>query len=400
MSTNIITGYTGERHITPAMDAAVFRAVFGNDSYILSEGDMLQGSMPDNNRFVVAGGIVSMQGHQIQVKQETLAVDTCASANRRIDLVVVRYTHDAASQVDAAELLLLKGSEVSSSNDPTEPAYNTGTIDEGATVVDMPLYRIDLAGASVEFTLIAPRIDVNLFETLIPNGAASHNAVYRGKFLGSAVTDEQYAEIAAGTFHDLFIGDYWTINGFNWRIADFDYWYGMGDTACGTHHAVIVPDEILYTAQMNSSNVTTGGYYGSAMYTSGLNSAKATINSAFGSTHILNHRELLTNAVTNGYASAGAWYNSTVELMTEEMVYGSIEFKNIMNGTTVPYSYTIGQSQLKLFQHDHSRICNRSDWWLRDVVSAAAFAFVASGGGAGSHDASNTLGVRPAFGIC
>ncbi|MBR1901014.1 MAG: hypothetical protein IJ820_08155, partial [Lachnospiraceae bacterium] len=392
MSTNIITGYTGERHITPAMDAAIFRAVFGNDSYILSEGDMLQGSMPDNNRFVVAGGIVSMQGHQIQVKQETLAVDTCASANKRIDLVVVRYTHDAASQVDAAELLLLKGSEVSSSNDPTEPAYNTGTIDEGATVVDMPLYRIDLAGASVEFTLVAPRIDVNLFEILIPDGAASHNAVYRGKFLGSEVTEEQFEEISSGRFHDLFIGDYWTINGFTWRIADFDYWYGMGDTACETHHAVIVPDEILYSGQMNTSNVTTGGYYGSAMYKTGLNSAKTTINSAFGSAHVLKHRDLLTNAVTNGYASAGAWYDSTVELMTEEMVYGSIEFKNITNGTAIPYSYTIGQSQLKLFQYDHSRICNRSHWWLRDVVSAAYFARVNSGGNATNDGASGTYG--------
>ena len=37
--------------------------------------------------------------------------------------------------------------------------------------------------------------------------AGFHNSVYRGKYLGSSVTAEQYAQISAGTFDDLFIGD-------------------------------------------------------------------------------------------------------------------------------------------------------------------------------------------------
>ena len=51
---------------------------------------------------------------------------------------------------------------------------------------------------------------------LLYPGAGAHNAIYRGKYLGTAVTDEQYAAIAAGTFDDLYIGDYWKINGVNW----------------------------------------------------------------------------------------------------------------------------------------------------------------------------------------
>ena len=50
----------------------------------------------------------------------------------------------------------------------------------------------------------------------------AHNAVYRGKFLGNTVTAAQYAAIKAGTFDDLYIGDYWTIGGVNYRIAAFD----------------------------------------------------------------------------------------------------------------------------------------------------------------------------------
>lgn len=97
----------------------------------------------------------------------------------------------------------------------------------------------------------------------------------------------------------MFIGDYWVINNIRWRIAAFDYWLYCGDTECTKHHVVLVPDPCLYHAQMNTSNVTTGGYVGSAMYTSNLATAKTTITNAFGSGHILSHRKYLDNAVTN-----------------------------------------------------------------------------------------------------
>lgn len=155
MGANIITGYTGTRHITPALDAAANRSMFGKDNYILSDGNRLEGSMPSINEFTVLGGIVSMQGHFIQVTQETLEVDTCATGYSRIDLVVLRFTHDNVSLVDGAELVVIKGTEVVDPNEPVTPAYNTGTIDSGATVVDMPLYKISLAGAVVTFEGLA-----------------------------------------------------------------------------------------------------------------------------------------------------------------------------------------------------------------------------------------------------
>jgi len=154
------------------------------------------------------------------------------------------------------------------------------------------------------------------------SGAGLHNSLYRGKSLGTAVTEAQWAAITAGTFEDMYIGDYWTIGGVNWRIADFDYWLRSGDTECTAHHVVVVPDTCLYNAKMNDENVVTGGYMGSKMYTENLDSAKTTINTAFGSAHVLSHKLWLTNAVTNGKATGGAWVASTVDLMTEEMVYG------------------------------------------------------------------------------
>lgn len=241
---------------------------------------------------------------------------------------------------------------------------------------------------------------------LLFNNAGAHNAIYRGKSLGSTVTTAQYAAIKAGTFDDLYIGDYWTIGGVNYRIAAFDYYLNSGDTNCTTHHVVIVPDTCLYNAQMHNTssggyeggaaNTTTGGYVGSDMYKSNLEQAKTTIKSAF-SGHVLKHRIYLTNAVANGRASGGAWCDSEVDLMCEQMVYGSGIFSPVSDGSNVPANYRVEKSQLPLFQHEPSRICNRATWWLRDVITASHFARVGDGGCAGYDSASHSSGVRPAF---
>lgn len=231
-------------------------------------------------------------------------------------------------------------------------------------------------------------------------GAGAHNAIYRGKSLGSAVTEAQWAAIKAGTFEDMYIGDYWTIGGVVYRIAAFDYYYRTGDTSCDSHHITLVPDGNMYTHVMNDTNITTGAYVGSKMYTEGLTQAKTTINSAFGEAHVLNHRQYLKNAVTDGYESGGSWYDSTVELMTEQNVYGGKIFGNSLNGTALAANYTVDKSQYPLFAFRPDMISNRAWFWLRDVVSASYFADVNGSGDADCTNASAAGRVRPAFSIC
>lgn len=228
-----------------------------------------------------------------------------------------------------------------------------------------------------------------------PNDGA-HNAIYRGKYLGESATEAQYAAISAGTFDDLYIGDYWTIGGVNYRIGAFNYFLHTGDIECTTNHVLLVPDTCLYNAAMNSTNTTAGGYVGSAMYKSHLEQAKTTIKSAF-SGHVLKHRIYLSNAVANGHASGGAWCDSEVDLMCEQMVYGSGIFSPVSDGTNVPVNYRVETSQLPLFQHEPSRICNRTSWWLRDVILNSSFSDVANDGNGHFYPASNSRGVRPAF---
>lgn len=239
------------------------------------------------------------------------------------------------------------------------------------------------------------RRDMLLRIMTAPN-AGAHNAVYRGKALGSAVTDAQWAAIAAGTFDDLYIGDYWVKDGIHYRLGAFDYFLHAGDSELKTHHVVIVPDECLYTTKMNSTNTTEGGYVGSEMYKTGLDAAKNTIKGAF-EDHLLKYRLRLSNAVTNGRTSDTAFVDAEVCLLNEQMVYGGSIFMPTSDGTNVPMNHREGKSQLPLFNHDPICICNRSTWFLQDVTSGNSFSCVGGDGAAGYSFANIVRGVRPYF---
>ena len=109
----------------------------------------------------------------------------------------------------------------------------------------------------------------------------------------------------------------------------------------------------------------------------------------------------MTNAVTNGRPSGGAWYDSTVELPNECMMYGHLHFSPTSDGSSIPYIYTIDKTQLSLFALRPALIVDRSHaQWLRDVVSSAYFARVTDDGITNYyHGASDSCGVRPVFAI-
>ncbi len=150
----------------------------------------------------------------------------------------------------------------------------------------------------------------------------------------------------------MFLGDYWSIGGRIWRIVDMDYWYNCGDTAFTSHHLVIMPDEALYNAQMNTTNVTTGGYVGSAMYKSNLANAKTIVNAAFQGS-VLTHREYLCNAVANGRPSGGAWFDSSIELPNKPMMVILISVQLLM----------VQQFRVST---QSARLSWRCSWYVRD----------------------------------
>lgn len=335
----------------------------------------VNGLSPDDN------GNVQLSGDNITVGSQTLPQALAAKQPKISVTGLLKGTADGVASAQA-------GVDYQA---PLVAGVNYQTPLVAGTDYQTPLQQYQLTTIST------------LWELLQNNGGFGagpgfHNCICRDRSLGESVSAAQWAAIAAGTFTDMYIGDYWYINNIPWRIAAFDYYYNTGDTACTTHHVVIVPDVALYTHRMNDTNITTGAYVGSKMYTEGLTQAKTTINSAFGKAHILTHRQYFQNAVTaDGYASGGSWYDSTVELMTEQNVYGGKAFGNQLNGTALPDSATVDKSQYPLFTFRPDMISNRVWCWLRDVVSASAFANVGAYNYADCSDAAGAGGVRPAF---
>lgn len=320
------------------------------------------------------------------------------------------HTHGAgdinSGVLNADRIPVLDGTKLGAGSVGTEQlgAGSVGTAQLGAAVVTsdklaaLSVLATHIAQNAVTAQKLAPeavtRAKMAIDAFTLADNAGAHNAVYRGKNLGSAVTAAQWAAIQAGTFKDLFIGDYWTINGINWRIAAFDYYLAsdMPD-----HHVVIVPDTSLYIAKMNDSSTTAGGYAGSQMRTTNLATAKTNINNAFGSDHILTFSESLVNAVSSGLPSGISTYECTVELMTERQVYGSPIFSGCPWGSsTVPALNTKDRTQFPLFALN-PYMASLSWYWLRDIVSDSNFA--GSNGATAGYAAAGYAdgGVRPYF---
>lgn len=261
--------------------------------------------------------------------------------------------------------------------------------------------KISLSGGTLTGPLILPG---SLTALGYANRAGNRNAMPpRDRSLG-APTTEHFEMIASDKYNELFLGDYWTVDGVDWVIGDFKFWYNTGDTNCTKPHVVAFPRNNLYSYKINPTNTTEGGYVGSDLYKNGLTQAKQMVAAAFGSDHILSHREFLVNAVTNGKPTGTDWYDSTVELMSENMVYGGRQFSPMPDGATntqeTCQNYTIGKSQLSLFRYEPWLACNRNWYWLRDIVSAAAFASSHNYGFASCATTNTNGGVRPVVGIC
>ena len=261
-------------------------------------------------------------------------------------------------------------------------------------------------------------------DLVLQSGAGLHNSIYRGKNIQDKYNDGSlWAAISSGTFEDLYIGDYFDITistsftaseTVRCLLAGFDVYYKCGDSPLNTHHAVIVPMNCFAaTAAMNSSNDTTGAYYGSAMHNNVLPVYSSAIKNVLGS-HLLTHRELLTNSVSTtvssmagagftGASSGCAWYDCTLRLMSEPEVFGNTAMSSSF------HDIGFAKTQLPLFRLRPDKIIcgmggsgyaneiSRSTWWLSAVCSSTHFSFVFYYGSATNGGASYSNGVRPRF---
>ena len=245
---------------------------------------------------------------------------------------------------------------------------------------------------------------------LIPDNAQNHNNIFRGQNLG-ALNATHIANIQNGSFRDMFIGDYFSINGSNYVIAGINYKRGHGDNSSLGNHLLLMPDRLSKlddgtvlrpngkdTHFMNDTDTTAGGFANTKLYKTYMPSIQRKLEADFGS-HLLNFREIISTHVDeSGAPDQAEWRDAKVGIPCEVMVYGTILNGNNKNGSW----YNVGDdtTQLPLFRLNPEESNNHRDasFWLRDIHSASEFAYAGGSGDAGWRGASLPWdGVRAFF---
>lgn len=217
---------------------------------------------------------------------------------------------------------------------------------------------------------------IRLNESISTDPAIAHRNVFRGKNLGNKFTDEQKAHISDGSFEDLYVGDYWTINDHIWRIVDFNYYImdNPYDTSGGMtikeNHVVVMPDSRLYVEKfVETTDQYSVGYANSYMRSTGLTQAKNIVKQAFGSDCILTGIDYLSTNISGtfpGLNNQSAYVKDmTVEIPSVTMLYG---FPSMIGGSGSPAQSGINGEQFALFNLTGNKYINGDSFWFRDAT--------------------------------
>jgi len=156
---NIITGYRAEPHITAQQDRDVNIGIFGANAKILKGvGSEMAATVISANEVEIADGTLVAEGCTAEIQYgttESMTIENGGQGMLRVDLIVARYTKTAGTGVESMELAVIKGT--SAASNPAVPEYNTGSIADGDSPVDFPIYQVNIDGISI--TSVEPLVD-------------------------------------------------------------------------------------------------------------------------------------------------------------------------------------------------------------------------------------------------
>lgn len=188
----IVTGSTGEAHVTP-IDDAVRNTNFGyyTDKVVFDTFRGLEAIAITANEVRVYGGYGMNQGRIFKIDRseyDSVTIENGSQGVKRADLIVARYIMNSQTGFEGISLAVIKGQ---SGQVYTDPSYTTGNINEGATEDDFPLYRVKVNGIVIEaveplftplpaggrFGFIEKKIDDHINDTEDPHRIAWTEAI-------------------------------------------------------------------------------------------------------------------------------------------------------------------------------------------------------------------------------
>lgn len=146
----MITGEAGVEHVTSANAGALNAMEIGTGKYVFNLDNKFEYNLQSNNLIRIYKGQGIMNGRHFEMspdQYQDLEISNGTQNEFRKDLVVIRYTKNLDTGIETGALVVIEGESVS--QDPVDPEYNDGNILEGESVVDFPLYRINISGLNV-----------------------------------------------------------------------------------------------------------------------------------------------------------------------------------------------------------------------------------------------------------
>ena len=219
--------------------------------------------------------------------------------------------------------------------------------------------------AAQEWTRLNARTEI-----LTYNSASAHNAFYRGKSLGTAITAAQLAAIRDGTFADLYPGDYWIIavNGTNIpiTICGFDVYHGDEDMV-GTKHHVVVWAKRVISQKINETATCAGHILDSYLYKTVFPVWQEHFETALGSDVVLSFTDEVADSIDeDGNVNHRTAAKSKLFLPSFSNITGQ-------DGLAINLGWKkAGLVQWPLFRHNGGRWCG----FLSDSYNATQWYFM------------------------
>ena len=153
----LVTGRQGKPHITSQQDRQKHQGIFGDGAYILNTGNMLEPEVQSSNKIHIKDGALMFQGALFTVKVGTYDEVTINNGNqgmKRKDLIVARYTYDSSDNIEAGDWAVIQGTPAA--DNPVVPEVTSGDIQAGDSVVECPVFVVNLDGINVTGVDIIP----------------------------------------------------------------------------------------------------------------------------------------------------------------------------------------------------------------------------------------------------
>lgn len=335
-----------------------------------------------DDRIVVADSSIFQLDPNNLITRLTLGFDTATTETVEVDAYGVGNNITLLTPLTYNWGINTKVARVFTSNDLSEVHEYLGYLEDEIALVDREVEDLNtdvLALVHSHDTEIVPLL--NLLSTV-----QQKRHIFRGAYLGTIVSEAQNIAIQTGTFENLYIGDYWIMNGKVYRIADFNYWH-HGLNQLNPNHLVLIPDTPISTKEMDETAGDDVTYYDSSLRAYIISTIFPMLNTLFGF-KIAEYTENLPTAgnIVNEVASK-------VELMSESQVYG----QGILRKYNEP---TYSHGQFSLFkiapEYIHQSV---GAYWLRDRAEAGYYCGVNINGMATYRSGASSSGIRPCFPI-